>query len=171
MRRLLQLIIIVCSTMVLLACQTANTPPAPAPTAAGTTPVAETTTVPQDNTNIAFPEELDSETGVLRGRIVAAADSSPLATTVVFLAEVTRQDGQAAFVLNTAQSPASVSDIDGYFFVTEVPPGEYVFVVGDPSVGGHEIIENPDTGTVQTYFVEAGNVTEIGELQIEATIP
>jgi hypothetical protein len=171
MRRLLGLIIIVCSTMVLLACQSPTPPPASTPIVEGGTPAAVATTAPQEDINIAFPSEMDSETGILRGRIVSVTDTLPLTNTVVMLAEVTRQGEQGAFVLNTAQSPATLSDVDGYFFVVNVKPGEYVLVVGDPSSGGYEIIQNVETGKPQTYFIEAGNVTEVGELQITATIP
>ncbi len=69
-------------------------------------------------------------------------------------------------VLNTASSPMNTTDVDGYFIIPQVPPGEFVVVVGDP-YEKHEIIENPDTRMAQTYFVEAGRVTEIGELNVD----
>jgi len=41
-----------------------------------------------------------------------------------------------------------------------------VMVVGDP-YEVHEIIEDPATQMAQFFFVEKGQVTEVGEIQVD----
>jgi hypothetical protein len=164
MRRSLIVLITLLCALGLMACQSGvNTPAEPTLVVEGS-PV--NTPVPDSGDGVAFPVEPSSETGVLRGRIISALTTEPLGTTVVIFAEVTRQNGEAVMVLNTATSPTTISDVDGYFILTSVPPGEYVMVVGDP-YEVHDIIEDPATQMARFYFSEAGKVTEIGEISVD----
>ena len=161
-RSLVILITVLCAVM-LIACQSGAATPDPTVAPASETTTPSTTT---GGDGIAVPIEPDEESGVVRGRIISILTTQPLSNTVVALAQVTRQGEEGAFVYNTAFSPMNVTDIDGYFIIPNVPPGEFVMVVGDP-YELHEIIANPETDTAQTYFVEAGRVTEVGELQVD----
>lgn len=159
-RRLIFLITALCAVM-LMACQTQ--PTNPAPTVESETTVATPEASGEDDF-IVDAVAPDDETGVLRGRIISVTTNEPLPNTVVALAQVTRQGGEGAFVLNSASSPMNVSDVEGYFIIPNVPPGEFVIVVGDPYAP--DIIKNPDTQTAQTYFVEQGRITEVGDLVV-----
>lgn len=162
MRRSLLVFIIVLSAVMVVACQSGAETPAPQPTA-----VVENTAVVSDGGDgVVFPIEPDEDSGVVRGRIISVLTTQPLSNTVVALAQVTRQGDDGAFVLNTASSPMNISDVEGYFIIPNVPPGEFVMVVGDP-YAANQIIENPDTQMAQTYFVEQGRVTEVGEIQVD----
>lgn len=162
MRRSLLVFIIVLSAVMVVACQSGAETPAPQPTA-----VVENTAVVSDGGDgVALPIEPDEDSGVVRGRIISVLTTQPLSNTVVALAQVTRQGDDGAFVLNTASSPMNISDVEGYFIIPNVPPGEFVMVVGDP-YAANQIIENPDTQMAQTYFVEQGRVTEVGEIQVD----
>jgi hypothetical protein len=163
MQRTLIFFVMVLLTVMLIACQ--SDPITPEPTTAPDTSVV----TPEPNGEDDFivdPLQMDDETGVARGRVISAVTNEPLAGTVVALAQVTRQGEEGAFVLNTASSPMNTTDVDGYFIIPQIPPGEFVIVVGDP-YGVNTIIENPDTQMAQTYFVEQGRVTEVGELVVD----
>jgi hypothetical protein len=163
MQRSLNFLIKALFAVMLIACQ--SQPDAPTPTV-----VPDSTLVtPEPNSEDDFIVESvqpDAETGVVRGRVISALTTEPLASTVVAMAQVTRQGEEGAFVLNSASSPMNVSDVDGYFIIPNVPPGEFVMIVGDP-YDVHEIILNPETEMAQTYFVEQGRVTEVGEVVVD----
>lgn len=58
-------------------------------------------------------------------------DGKPYSNTTVRLAEVFRNtDNEAAFALNEATSPSTISDSQGYYLFANVNAGEYVIVVG-----------------------------------------
>jgi len=59
---------------------------------------------------ILTPEELPSNTGTLRGRILDAANSEPLVGTTVYIRELERGD---------------VADADGFFQIDNIPEGTY----------------------------------------------
>lgn len=100
---------------------------------------------------------------------VSTQDGQPLTDTSVSLAQVywneDRSDG--AFVLNGAASPITPLREDGTFTFVNVPPAEYVVVVGDPT-GSNVIITEPD-GKARVIELKAGETLDIGELKVEWT--
>jgi hypothetical protein len=134
------------------------------------TPNAPAVTVESTLPSAVNPLEItpSNDMGMVIGRAISISTTLPMTQTTVYLAEVFRDPAggeEGAFVLNSAASPGAITDNEGNFFHTNVKPGEYVLVVGDPYFE-YEVIENPDTQEAQTYFVEAGQVTQVGDLQV-----
>ena len=65
---------------------------------------------------------------------------------IVRLAEVFRNEaGDAAFVLDGAQSPGTLTDVEGRFIFQNVEPREYVLIVGNVEANEYEVIAaSPD---------------------------
>lgn len=155
--RLMIAVLVSCSLM-LSACQSA------APTAVETEMSnGETQTGEQPQ------ETLSAEMGGVTGKVVSSVTNQPLGETVVRLAEVVRQEGQAAFVLDTAFSPGVVTDAEGNFNLINIPAMEYVIVVGNVEIyQGYEILQDA-SGQALTYTVNAGEVLDVGELRVGLT--
>jgi hypothetical protein len=150
--------------LALVACQTNNPESAPTPTPApdgGEPPVVATTINPLEITP-------SNDAGMVVGRVVSISTTLPLSQTPVYLAEVFRDPNgseEGAFVFNSAASPGAITDGEGNFVHMNVKPAEYVIFVGDPHFE-YQVIQNPDTQKAQLYFVEAGRVTQVGELRV-----
>lgn len=86
---------------------------------------------------------------------------------IVRLAEVYRNDaGDAAFVLDGAQSPGTLTDLEGRFIFRNVEPREYVLIVGDVEANQYEAIaESPNVAKV--WMAEAGQILDMGEVSVE----
>jgi hypothetical protein len=154
----LMIAVLLCCSLFLSACQPA------APTAAVTEASnGETQTTEQPQ------ETLSADMGGVTGKVVSSITNQPLGETIVRLAEVVRQEGQAAFVLDTAFSPGVVTDADGNFSLVNIPAMEYVIVVGNVEIyQGYEILQDA-SGQALTYTVEAGEVLDVGELRVGLT--
>jgi len=97
------------------------------------------------------------------GRIVTQ-DGTPAENMPVMFAEVyygdSNEDG--AFVLNTASSPASMTDMEGYFCTTEISASDYVLVIGSPDAD-YEIYPTEDE-KAQIWSTTAGQILDLGEI-------
>jgi hypothetical protein len=120
------------------------------------TPVPEATPLPT----------LEADKGGITGTAISKKTGGVLANTVVRLAEVVRQEDQAAFVLDTAFSPGTITDANGKFAFMNVPAVEYVIVIGNVEVyQGYEILQD-STGQANVYIVTAGEILEVGDLEV-----
>lgn len=109
---------------------------------------------------------LESDKGGITGTAVSKKTGEVLANTVVRLAEVVRQEDQAAFVLDTAFSPGTVTDTNGKFAFVNIPAVEYVIVIGNVEVyQGYEILQD-STGQANVYTVTAGEILDVGDLEV-----
>jgi hypothetical protein len=114
-------------------------------------------------------ETLDANMGGVTGRAMSNITNQPLGNTIVRLAEVVRQNDQAAFVLDTAFSPGTISDENGNFTIMNVPAQEYVIVVGNVEIyQGYEILQDA-SGKANTYTVTAGEILDVGDLRVNLT--
>lgn len=122
----------------------------------------DTTQLPADVQNIQPPE---AGKATLKGRALAL-DGRPLPNIVMRLAEVVRGEGQeGAFVLDAAQSPGSSTDGQGYFVFSNIPPQEYVVVVGD--VEGAYKIATDDQGMTRVWDAKVNEITDAGEIKVD----
>jgi len=101
----------------------------------------------------------------LAGRAVQA-DGSPYANTPLRLAQIYREGDQGAFVIDTANSPASMSNEDGYFTFIDVPPAEYLIVIGWLEDTDYTIYQNR-SGEPYTYHLATDETRDLGVLRIE----
>jgi len=105
--------------------------------------------------------------GVVAGRLISKDTHTAFANRYVFLAVVSyNETGQGAFFVDTGHSPTTQSDENGYFRFVNVPPDDYVLVVGEPAMGSVAITD-PNTGNPKIWKVEAGKITQMNEIPFE----
>jgi hypothetical protein len=113
----------------------------------------------------------DPEKATLLGTVLPKDEGGlkPLPGTVMWLAQVhwnaDKTDG--AFVLNGAESPSATIKDDNSFAFTDVPPGDYAIIVGDP-MGVNAIVLAPD-GQAKVVTLEAGKTLDVGKLEVQMT--
>lgn len=98
------------------------------------------------------------------GRVVSTQSGAPLADTVIRLAEVHRQNGEGAYVLNGASSPGGTTDNTGTFVIPNIEAREYVVIVGDVYTD-YVVISEP-SGKARVWNPPAGDVMNVGELKV-----
>lgn len=115
------------------------------------------------------PEVVAPQAGkaTLIGKVVSIQDGSPMANTVVRLAEVYRQGDEGAFVLDGAYSPGDITDNQGKFAIQNVDPKEYVIVVGDV-YDKYQIIADPNDDA-KIFLAFENEILDIGELKVDLT--
>lgn len=94
------------------------------------------------------------------GVIVSATTGAPYARTSIHLAEVYRQNGEAAYILNTASSPSTLTNDSGQFIAKDIPAREYVIVIGEPNAS-YAILNEPN-GQAKVWNAEGGKVLDVG---------
>jgi hypothetical protein len=111
----------------------------------------------------------ESGMSTLVGHVQSRVSGEPLGNTPVRLAEVYRQGGEGAFVLDGAFSPGDITDEQGNFVIENVEAREYVIVVGDVN-SQYEII--PDAqGDAKVYTPKPDNILEVGKLEVNLAQP
>jgi len=88
------------------------------------------------------------------------------------LAEVVRNaedPNNAAFVLSDSTSPSALTDAEGYFVFTDIPPVEYVLIIGD-IYGKYKAILGEDTVT-RVFAPTADQVLDVGDIKVDLDAP
>lgn len=97
------------------------------------------------------------------GRIITN-DGDPAENIPVMFAEVyygdSNEDG--AFVLNTASSPAAMTDMEGYFCTSEISASDYVLIIGSPDAD-YEIYPTEEE-KAKVWSTTAGQTLDLGEI-------
>ncbi|MDW8403657.1 carboxypeptidase regulatory-like domain-containing protein [Chloroflexus sp.] len=130
--------------VVLTACSTAQPTPTPASPFTVPTPA--------------------SGQAVVFGRVLSSITGQPIYRVRVAFAEVFRNEESAIYVDDAAFTPSAETDTAGRFVLPNLPPKEYVIVVGDP-FGPNDIVRNPD-GTPRIWKIEAGQQLDIGDVKV-----
>ena len=123
------------------------------------TPIGQATSIPAPATDKA----------TVTGNVFTTALNQPYPKAAVWLAEVYRQGGDGAYVLDHAFSPAVYADDMGVFVIANVDPKEYVIVIGDPE-GLYEVIPD-ESGRARVWNAEAGKILDVGQLTVSLTPP
>lgn len=106
------------------------------------------------------PIQLTGGNGGMTG-IIQNSDGALEPGTRVYFAEHRRHpDGWGVFALDTAVTKYVLIDPEGVFQADDLPPGEYVLVVGIEPETSHIISDN--AGEARIYTVQAGEVLDIG---------
>lgn len=96
-------------------------------------------------------------------------DGVPIKGITIQLAEVYRgspESENGAFVLDTAFSPATITDENGFFVIANIIPGEYVLVVGDVENNNYTIIAQ-DNGRPRVWKVSVDQILDLGTLKVQ----
>jgi hypothetical protein len=143
-------------------------------TAATPAPVATMMSSPEpmSATSTTQPQVVtDPANAILLGKVFPkdGNDPKPLPGTAMWLAKVhwnaDRTDG--AFLLDGATSPSATIKDDNSFAFTNVPPGDYAIIVGDP-MGMNAIVMEPG-GKAKVVTLEAGKTLDVGKLEVAMT--
>lgn len=110
----------------------------------------------------------ETGTAVVTGHVVSATSGEPYVNVPVRLAQVYyNAENVGGFILDGANSPGALTDINGRFIFTAVDPVEYVVVVGDVETGNYDIIESGRADEAQVWQMPAGEITDVGTLRVE----
>jgi hypothetical protein len=116
-------------------------------------------TSPLPPSAVDVPAPASGKTSVT-GIILSATSGAPLAQVTIFLAPVYRQNGEAAYILDTASSPSTVTDSSGQFIAKDIAPGEYVIVIGEPNAA-YAILNEPN-GQAKVWNAEVDKILDLG---------
>ena len=117
------------------------------------------------NPLITPPAQPEPGMATVTGRVISENTELPLAETIVRLAEVVRQDEEAAYVLDVAFSPGTDSDGEGFFIFENVDPIEYVIVVGDVYENYKVIVD--EEGKAKPWKAVENQILKVGELIVD----
>jgi len=93
-------------------------------------------------------------------------DGKPYSNTTVRLAEVFRNtDNEAAFALNEATSPSTISDSQGYYLFANVNAGEYVIVVG--SLNTNYQIDSDSNSVAVVRKLEPDKILQVETINVD----
>ena len=93
-------------------------------------------------------------------------DGNPYSNTTVRLAEVFRNtDNEAAFALNEATSPSTISDSQGYYLFANVNAGEYVIVVG--SLNTNYQIDSDSNSVAVVRKLEPDKILQVETINVD----
>lgn len=162
---LIALLLAGCSPVTIPTPATSTSPAIPQATSAPETAAIAESPLPAPTT---VAESAPSGTLSATGTVYTTASGGrqPMSDTTVRLAKVIwnadKSDG--AFVLEGGTSPIATTDGSGVFTFRELPPGDYVIVVGDV-YGKHEIISEPD-GKAAIYTVATEGPAAWGDVVV-----
>jgi hypothetical protein len=110
-----------------------------------------------------------AEESTISGQVLSISGRSPepLKATEARLAAVFWDDTktEAAFLIDAATSPTTLTDEAGSFKFIRIEPRDYVIVVGD-LYGQNVILSNPD-GSAVVYTAQPGEVLDVGILEVD----
>jgi hypothetical protein len=134
------------------------------PQGAAISPLASPLAAPQQSEPLQAP----SGTTGMAGMVLSSAyqPAKILGTTPMRLAAVqwNKDHTDGIFILTGSRSPGTTSEADGRFLFADIPPGDYVIVVGEV-IGTNEIFSKPD-GKPYIFTVEKGKVTDVGTVTV-----
>lgn len=131
--------------------------------ACGVNPAPETT---QQAAAAATQEPVaapDPDKTTVIGQVVSKTTGEPKVNTIVRLAEIVRQGGEAAFILDVGFSPGTITDENGYFAMENISVKEYLIVIGNVETD-YEIIVDAD-GSAKTYETTGGSILDLGRIE------
>lgn len=111
------------------------------------------------------------ETGktTLVGRVISQGSGEAMANVPVRLAEVYREGGEGAYVLDGSFSRGDITDENGDYLIENVDAKEYVIIVGDV-MDKYEVIVNEE-GKPRVWDLPPDEVFEVPILEVDLTTP
>ncbi|MBV9790483.1 MAG: hypothetical protein JOZ51_19985 [Chloroflexi bacterium] len=109
------------------------------------------------------------DNATVSGQVVSNTNQAPIKETVIQLAQIYRDPNtqQAVYALDLARAPGTFTDQNGFFAITDVPPGEYAIIVGD-YYGTNDVIQQE--GNAQIFKTEAGKALNVGPLKVKPNV-
>ena len=131
---------------------------------------ASTPTPPPDQVNRPPVPTPNASSGTVTGQVLANSTKAPIGQTPIYLAQIHWDDEHksAAYVLNISQSPAALTDQNGFFTFTTVPPNEYALIVGQ--YDGNNDVVRESNGDARIYRIEAGKAIDAGAVEVNPIV-
>ncbi|HEY0734897.1 MAG TPA: hypothetical protein VGD69_08300 [Herpetosiphonaceae bacterium] len=109
------------------------------------------------------------DNATLSGQVVSNTNQAPIKETVVQLAQIYRDNNtqEAVYALDLARAPGTFTDQNGFFAITDVPPGEYAIIVGD-YYGTNDVVRDGDDAKI--FTTEAGKALSVGAIQVKPDV-
>jgi hypothetical protein len=109
------------------------------------------------------------DNSTVAGQVVSNSNQAPIQETVVQLAQIYRdaKTNEAVYALDLARAPGGFTDQNGYFAITDVPPGEYAIMVGD-YYGKNDIVREGDNARI--FKADAGKALNVGVVQVKPDV-
>ena len=105
----------------------------------------------------------------ITGRILSlqSTSSAPISGVVVRLARVfwNEDKSDGAFAVEAAQSPSTITDANGAFFLGDLEPADYVIVVGD--LEGDNVIISEGGEKARVFSTHPGEILKVGDLRVD----
>ncbi len=163
--------------LLLVACQSDDTPetatPTAAPPSAQTSPLSAQTSPLAAVSPLAAPIEVADGKSALAGWLVVQSTNEPLQREIIRLAAIycpeELADGEdltesCVWGLDNANSPSTFSDDTGFFQFDDLTPGRYVVMVGD-IMGRYAFVEDEEDKPI-VFETVANEVLNIGLLPV-----
>jgi hypothetical protein len=146
----------------------------PTPVATFESPLAPTSPVVTATTDAPVPTSIPSappDKGVITGRFVDYSSGAPAAQMVIYLGELSPltvgESESHVITILPALSPSATTDREGNFAFLDLGPGTYALVIWTP--GNSWVITDPETQLDILVTVEAGVITDLGEVAISVS--
>lgn len=97
------------------------------------------------------------------GKAISKSENYPLVGVSIWLAKIFEEQ-EEFFILDTLNSPNTMTDTDGFFLLENVSPGKYVVVVGDPEIY-YEIITD-ESGKAKVWIFPSNELIDLGILRV-----
>lgn len=108
---------------------------------------------------------------VVVGQVKTNTDQKPIGNQPVYLAQVywDPDHKKAAFALDIAHSPATITNEQGVFIFNDIAPNEYVLVVGD-FYGQNDVVKEGN-GDAKVFKPDADKQLNVGVVQVKPLAP
>jgi hypothetical protein len=102
--------------------------------------------------------------GSVTGRILNAVTGQDVVGIAVYLGTFTSMgsDGGQIVTMRENTSPQTLSNLGGYFAISDVEPGTYALILWTPF--NSIVVPDPETGAQYAVTVEAGEITDLGDV-------
>lgn len=97
------------------------------------------------------------------GKAISKSENSPLVGVSIWLAKIFDEQ-EEFFILDTLNSPNTITDSRGFFLLENLSPGKYVVVVGDPEIY-YEIITD-ERGNAKVWVFPSDELIDLGILRV-----
>lgn len=110
------------------------------------------------------------DSSVLIGQAVGIGSGAPIKKTPVYLARIHWDEAHqnAAYVLDAANSPATLTDQNGYFSFADLPSVEYAIIVGE-SDGNNDVVRESN-GNARIFQPQPGKTIDAGTVQVNPMV-